>query len=246
MDRLRVGRSIRVIRVRLGWRQADLATAANVSRSFVSDVERGLIGHGDLPRLERLCVAVGADLDVRVRWRGEGVDRLLDESHADLVERTVDLLKGFGWETAIEVTFNEFGDRGSVDVLGWHGPTTSLLVVEVKSVVGDAQATLMPLDRKTRLGAKIGGLRGWIPSSVSRLLVLWDGTTNRTRVERLESTFRTAFPIRGRAVGAWLRRPSGTVSAVVFLPDSARGGIRRRATGRLRVNRPLRPPRRPG
>jgi transcriptional regulator with XRE-family HTH domain len=245
MDRLRLGRSIRVIRIRLGWRQLDLATAANVSRSFVSDVERGLIGHGDLPRLERLCVAVGADLDVRVRWRGEGVDRLLDESHADLVERTVELLKELGWETAVEVTFNEYGDRGSVDVLGWHVASRSLLVIEAKSVVGDAQATLMPLDRKTRLGAKIGGQLGWHPSSISRLLVVWEGTTNRRRVERLDATFRTAFPVRGRAVGAWLSQPAGPVSALLFLPDSARGGARRRATGRRRVNRPQRSPERP-
>lgn len=237
---------MRVIRIRLGWRQLDLATAANVSRSFVSDVERGLIGHGDLLRLERLCVAVGADLDVRVRWRGEGVDRLLDESHADLVERTVELLHALDWATAVEVTFNEYGDRGSVDVLAWHSASRSLLVVEVKSVMADAQATLMPLDRKVRLGAKLAGSRGWEPASVSRLLVVWDGTTNRTRVERLGSTFRSAFPLRGRAIASWLRRPGGIVSGLLFLPDSARGGIRRRATGRLRVNRPRKSPRRPG
>jgi transcriptional regulator with XRE-family HTH domain len=228
----------------MGWRQVDLATAAGVSRSFVSDVERGLIGHGHLPGVERLCVALGADLDVRVRWRGEGIDRLLDESHADLVERTIALLQEFGWNTAVEVTVNEYGDRGSVDVLAWHAASRSLLVVEVKSVVVDAQGTLMPLDRKTRLGAKIGEQRGWEPASVSRLLVTWDGTTNRRRVERLESMFRAAFPVRGRAVTAWLRRPVGMISGLMFLPDSAHGGIRRRATGRLRVKPAPKPPER--
>ena len=246
MDRARLGRSIRVIRIRLGWRQADLAAGARVSRSFVSHVERGLLGHGHIPALERLCSALGAELDVRVRWQGEGLDRLLDESHADLVERVVALLKGLGWETAVEVTFNEYGDRGSVDVLAWHEPSRSLLIVEAKSVIGDAQATLMPLDRKTRLGTKIGRQRDWRASTVARLLVAWDGTMNRRRVARLESTFRTAFPLRGRAVTAWLRHPSGSMSGLVFLPDSAPRGTRRRATGRLRVNQPPKPRGRPG
>src|SRR5688500_18816374 len=120
MDRLRVGRSLRAIRIRLGWRQIDTATAGGVSRSFVSQVERGFIHNADLERLERVCHALGADLDVRVRWRGEGLDRLLDEAHAVLVDRMVAELRLAGWEAAIEVTFNDFGERGSVDVLGWN------------------------------------------------------------------------------------------------------------------------------
>src|SRR5881396_4090007 len=82
MDRLRLGRSPRALRIRLGWRQADVAIAAGASRAFVSKVERGLIMHSDLDRLERICQALGADLDVRIRWRGEALDRLLDEAHA--------------------------------------------------------------------------------------------------------------------------------------------------------------------
>ena len=41
MDALRVGRSIRAIRIRLGWRHADLAEASGVSRSAISRAERG-------------------------------------------------------------------------------------------------------------------------------------------------------------------------------------------------------------
>lgn len=238
MDRLRIARSVRAIRIRKGWTQQELADAAAVSRTFVSDIERALTRHGDLARLERICHALGADLDVRVRWRGEGLDRLLDESHADLVERMVGRLRGLDWEVALEVTFNDFGDRGSIDVLAWHRATRSLLVVEVKPVIGDAQATLMPLDRKARLGPKIGRARGWDPASVSRLLAVWDGTMNRRRVGRLGDSFGAAFPTRGWALQAWLRNPSGPISGLELLPDSARGGVRRRATGRLRVNKP--------
>jgi transcriptional regulator with XRE-family HTH domain len=130
MDGDRLGRSMRAIRIRLAWRQEDVAEAARVSRPFVSKLERGLIGRSDLERIERVCRALGADLDVRVRWRGEGLDRLLDEAHAALVERTVQALRSSAWEVALEVTFNDYGDRGSIDVVGWHPSGAALLIVE--------------------------------------------------------------------------------------------------------------------
>ena len=238
MNGLHVGRSIRAIRIRLGWRQADLAAKTGGSRSFISKVERGLIGTVDLEALERICRELGADLDLRVRWRGEGLDRLLDEAHAFLVDRIVRELRAAGWEVAVEVTFNVFGDRGSIDVLGWHAATASLIVIEVKSVVPDAQGTLMPLDRKVRLAPAIGRDRGWNASSVSRLLVVGDRTMNRRRVTRLASLFDAALPLRGHAVRAWLKRPVGPLSGLLFLSDSPAGGVGRSTAGRLRVNRP--------
>jgi transcriptional regulator with XRE-family HTH domain len=243
VDFLRIGRSIRAIRVRANWRQSDLADRCGLSRSFVSKVERGMIRDVDLDRLERLCLALGADLDVRVRWRGEGLDRLLDEAHATLVDRLVGELQRVGWQTAVEVTFNEFGDRGSVDVLGWHERDRALLVVEVKSVVPDAQAALMPLDRKTRLGRKIGQLQGWEAATISRVLVVADRPINRRRINRLSSMFDAALPARNRAIRQWLRSPDRSISGLLFVSDSPVKGIRRRPAGRLRVN-PGRRPRR--
>jgi transcriptional regulator with XRE-family HTH domain len=117
-DPLRIGRSLRAIRVRLDLRQLDVAVRAAVSRSFVSNLERGLSRSTDIGRIEAVCRALGADLDVRVRWRGEGLDRLLDEGHATVVDRLVALLESLGWQTWLEVTFNDYGDRGSIDVSG--------------------------------------------------------------------------------------------------------------------------------
>lgn len=236
VDALRIGRSIRAIRVRMAWRQGDLAERAAVSRSFVSKIERGLVATIDLERLERVCRSLGADLDVRVRWRGEGLDRLLDEAHAVMVDRMVAVLKALGWQVAVEVTFNVFGDRGSIDVFAWHPSTASLLVIEVKSVVPDAQGTLMPLDRKVRLAQQIGRERGWNARTVSRLLVVADRTVNRRRVTRFGAMFDAALPARGHAVRSWLKAPTGPLSGLLFLSDSPGGGVWRGAAGRLRVN----------
>ena len=237
-DPLRIGRSLRAIRTRLGLRQVDVALRAGVSRSFVSSLERGQSRATDVGRIEAVCRALGADLDVRVRWRGEGLDRLLDEGHAAVVDRMVALLGSMGWQTWLEVTFNDYGDRGSIDVFGWYPESRSLLIVEVKSVVPDAQGTLARLDRKTRVAPKVARERGLDPVSVSRLLVVGDTSTNRRRVARFEALFGAALPDRGWAVRGWLSKPSGSISGLLFLPDSTAGGTRRRMAGRSRVNRP--------
>jgi len=185
-----------------------------------------------------VCVALGADLDVRVRWQGEGLDRLLDEGHATIIDRFLPLLRVASWEVALEVTFNEFGERGSIDILGWHPSTRALLVVEIKSVVPDAQGTLAPLDRKVRVAPKLARGRGWDPVTVSRLLVIGDTTTNRDRVRRFNALFDAALPVRGRDVRRWLGNPDRAISALWFLPESTHRGVRRSTAGKARVNRP--------
>ena len=237
LDAARLGRSLRAIRIRLGLRQEDVASRAGVSRSFVSKVELGRASSSDFSLLDRVCRAVGADLDLRVRWRGEGLDRLLDEGHAALVDAVVALLPAADWEVALEVTFNEYGDRGSIDVFAWHAARRAVLVVEVKSVVADAQGTLSPLDRKVRLGARLARARGWEPTAVSRLLVVEDGPTNRRRLARFESMFAAALPSRNRAVRRWIAEPVGRIDGLLFLSYATRGGTRRTTAGRTRVRR---------
>jgi hypothetical protein len=141
---------------------------------------------------------------------------------------------------AVEASFSIDGERGSIDVLAWHPPTASLSVNEIKSVVPDSQATLHVLDRKARLGARIARERGWTCSNVSRVLIVGESRTSRRRVERHASMFDAAFPVRGRAVTGWIRRPTGApISGLLFLAPSVRGGARA-PTGRERVARPRR------
>lgn len=235
-DPERVGRAIRAIRIRAGLRQVDLAARAGVSRSFVSKVERGKATTADVGKLQAVCVALGADLEVRVRWQGEALDRLLDEGHAAIVERIVAMLARFGWQTWLEVTFNVFGERGAIDVFAWHAASRTLLIIEVKSVVADAQGTLSPLDRKVRLGPRIARERGLDPVVVARLLVVGDSMANRRRIDRFAGLFGAALPDRGWDVRRWLKRPAGRLTGLLFLSDSTKGDIRRTSTGRRRVN----------
>jgi transcriptional regulator with XRE-family HTH domain len=200
-----------------------------LSRSVVGRTERGEAERVAVHTLQRIAAALGARLELRLLWHGEGLDRLLDGRHAALVDRTLAILRAAEWLTAAEVSFAIRGERGSVDVLAIHPPSASLLVVEVKSVVPDMQAMLVALDRKGRLGREIAQGRGWSASSVTRLLVLPDDRTARRRVDALATTFAAALPARTVEVRRWLKRPVGTKHGILFLTNDPQAGNRHRA-----------------
>ena len=181
MDEILFGRGFKALRIRKGKRQEDLAADAGVSRGAVARIEQGHAASVTVGTLEKLAGQLGARVVCRLLWQGEGLDRLLDATHAAIVEQVVRILTGLGWEIATEVSFNHFGERGSIDVLAFHPTTRALLVVEVKSVVPDVQATLVTLDRKERLAPHIARGRGWDAVAVGRLLVIRDDRTARRR-----------------------------------------------------------------
>ena len=130
MDWARAGRSVRALRIRANLTQRDLAARARVPRNVVSAIELGRSAAVKLHQFDRVAVALDASVDVRIRWRGEQLDRLLDEAHAVTVAATVERLRRLGWETAIEVSFSVWGERGSIDVLAAHRATDTVLIVK--------------------------------------------------------------------------------------------------------------------
>jgi transcriptional regulator with XRE-family HTH domain len=241
MDPIRMGSDLRLLRRRRGWTQERLAEAARLPRWVVSAAERG---HGDrlpLHRLVAIASALGAYLSVRILLDGEGLDRLRDRRHASAVERMVAILVSDGWEVATEVSFNVFGERGSIDILAFHPASRSLLVVEVKSVVPDIGGMLMTLDRKVRLGPDLARARGWSAATVSRMLVLPEHRTSRRRVSEHAATFEVAFPARTRDVQRWLQNPVGEISGLLFLPSDQHADKRRHLPARPRPSKAARP-----
>ena len=176
-----------------------------------------------------VAAALDAYLSLRLLFHGEALDRLRDRRHAGLVERLIGLLRSLDWEVASEVSFNHFGERGSIDILAFHPASRSLLVIEVKTVVPDVGGMLTVLDRKVRLAPEIARERGWTATSVSRLVVLPEESTARRRVSRHAATFSNALPERNLDVRNWLRGPVGTMSGLLFLStarDTAKAGDR--------------------
>ena len=115
MDRS-LGRVVRALRLRLGWRQVDLARRAGQSRRAVSKLEReGPAGFTDRT-LRRICEPLEIDLLVFGRWRGGELDRLLDAGHATLQTLFKSRLEAAGWIVQAEATFSRYGERGSIDL----------------------------------------------------------------------------------------------------------------------------------
>jgi hypothetical protein len=168
---------------------------------------------------------------VRILYQGEALDRLRDRRHASLVDALVHRLRSAGWDVATEVSFNHYGERGSIDILAFHPATRALLVIEVKSVVPDVGGMLSTLDRKVRLAADIARERGWAADTVSKLLVLPEESTARRRIDEHDATFSAAFPARNIAVNRWLRSPSGRLSGLLFLSTARPSDPSRRAAG---------------
>jgi transcriptional regulator with XRE-family HTH domain len=239
VDMTRFGADVRLLRIRKGWTQGRLAEAAGVRRWVIVEVETGRGHRIRIELLAAIVIALGGRISVRVLYQGEGLDRLRDQRHAALVEAIVRRLRAAGWDVATEVSFNVYGERGSIDVLAVHPETGSLLVIEVKSVVPDVGGMLMTLDRKVRLAPDIATRQlGWRVTSVSKLLVLPEGRTVRRRVDDHAETFAAALPARTVAVKGWLARPMGALAGVLFLSDVQHVDQRRRAaarTGRRRA-----------
>jgi transcriptional regulator with XRE-family HTH domain len=198
---------MRALRLRRRLRQGDLGDKAGVSRGAIARIEQGHADKVTVETLERVAAALGARVTCRITWNGEGLDRLLDQDHAAIVEHVVRILLAADWLVATEVSFNVYGERGSIDILAFHAAARVVLVVEVKSVVPDVQATLVTLDRKERLAAQIARERGWNPAGVARLLVIRDDRTSRRRVEEHTATFGNAFPDRIAQIRRHLRTP---------------------------------------
>jgi transcriptional regulator with XRE-family HTH domain len=207
MDRIGFGRGTKALRVRKRWRQEDLGREAGVSRGVIARIEQGHADKVTVETLDKVAGALGARVSCRLTWNGEGLDRLLDSDHAAIVEQVVRILREADWLVATEVSFSVYGERGSIDVFAFHPPTHVVLVVEVKSVVPDVQATLVTLDRKERLAPGIAHDRGWNAMSVARLLVIRENRTARRRIEAHSATFANTFPDRGRVTRAWLSSP---------------------------------------
>lgn len=143
MDDQRIGWSLRSIRIRKRWRQADLADRAKVSRWVVLRIEQGRLGSVPLGKIRAVAAALDARLDAAVRWHGGDLSRLVSARHARMHEILARYFVGLpGWVVEPEVSFSVYGERGIIDVLAWHPTSRILLVIELKTEVVDINEML--------------------------------------------------------------------------------------------------------
>lgn len=240
VDGYTLGQLHRTLRHRAGLTQEELAGRCGVRRWKVVKLEAGEIGKLRFADVQRCLGALDARLDIRAWYHGAAAERVLDEAHARLVGQVIDVLRSHGWLVQVEVSFSNYGDRGSIDVLGWHPDRLALAVHEIKSELGSIEGTLRPFDVKCRLARSIVRERfGWHPLVVGRILVLPEDRTARRAVERHAVVLGAALPSRSRAVRTWLRDPVADVSGIWFLTDVQQSNAKRNPSAIRRVRRPL-------
>lgn len=222
MDDRQVGSAFRALRIRKGWRQADLARKARLSREMISRIERGGAASVPVGSMRRLAEALGARFDTIVRWQGGDLGRLLNARHAAMHEAMArQFQQNRSWVYEPEVSFSIFGERGVIDVLGWHREARIVLVIELKTELVDINEVMGTLDRKVRLAERIARERGWDPTAVSAWLVVADTRTNRRALAAHATVLRAKYPADGRTIRSWLRQPVGRVLALSFMSDVA-------------------------
>jgi transcriptional regulator with XRE-family HTH domain len=220
----------------------DVAGRSGVDASLISRLERGHLDSLSLRALRRIAATLAIRLEVSARWRGGELDRVVNARHGELHEQVARLLLTAGWQLAPEVSFSIYGERGVIDILGWHATTSSLLVIELKTAIIDVQELVGTLDRKVRLAPRIAAERGWHPRTVSAWVIVAAGITNRRRIAAHRTMLRAAYPTDGRGMRGWLPRPDGPVMVLSMwshvTPGHVRAGIAPVQRVRTRSNRP--------
>jgi transcriptional regulator with XRE-family HTH domain len=215
-----VANAVRSLRMRLGWTQSQLGVRSRTSKSTVARVEHGDVGAVTVERVRRIMLALGGRLDIVPRWNEGDLDRLLRKRHSAMHELVAASFANLPeWQSAPEVSFSIYGERGVIDLLAWHAGSSTLLIVELKTELTDVNELMAKADQRRRLATRIVADRGWRPAVVAVWIVVADSRTNRRRLAAHRRVLRSAFPTDGRSVNRWLRHPMGPIAALSFLSN---------------------------
>jgi hypothetical protein len=216
----RLGRLIRLMRLQAGQTQVELSQAAHVPLRDLKRLEAGRAGDVRLGRIRDVIGAMAGRARLAAWWNGAAADQLLDARHARLTERGVVYLASYRWTPHVEVSFSEFGEHGSIDILAVHETALAVAVCEVKSALGSLEETNRILDMKERLAPTLVYKRfGWRPRVVGRILIVPRDSSIRRVIEAHPATMDQVYPARGRDVRAWLRSPATPLRAIWFVSD---------------------------
>lgn len=239
MNDTHVGGIFRAVRIRLRLPQEEVAKRAGVSQSTVSRIERGLFAPLPLEKIRAVATVLEIRLEIGATWRGGSLERVMSARHSALHEGLSERLAAAGgWDTAAEVSFSIWGERGVIDRLAYHADRQMLGVFEIKADLSDPAGLIAQVDRYRRLAPEIVRERGWAPTSVSCWAVVADTDTNRRLLAAHASLLRGAFPADGRTFRIWLRDPRDRLDGLTFLAyPHARTGTES-LTAIKRVRRP--------
>lgn len=142
-----------------------------------------------LSMLEKHASVLDLRMEVRLIGRSGEVPMLADEEHAAIVGSLAAWFREAGFEVELEASFNEFGERGRIDVLAYDPASRTLVIVEVKTLLVDHQDLLGALSVRTRLAPTIARRRGWDVRRTVTVLAVARTSLNRSAVSAHAALF---------------------------------------------------------
>jgi hypothetical protein len=218
-DDERLSRASRALRRQKGLTQEALVGPGR-SRHIQSLLEGGQAGRLQLDDIRAHFKKLDATVRITAWWNGASLDRLVDADHATVIESGVREFQRYLWPVMTEVTFNEWGERGSIDLLAAREDVRTVIVGEAKSAWGSIEETIRVLDVKVRLAPTIAKDRfHWMPNAVAALLIFPEDESCRRVARQHAGTLGVTFPARNREIRRWLRKPVGPLRGLWFLSD---------------------------
>ena len=110
-------------------------------------------------------------------------------------------------------------------------------MIELKTRIVDINDLMATMDIRGCLAHGIARERGWAPLAIGLWVVVAPGRTNTRVLAEHATVLRPKFPDDGRVMRRWLAKPSGSVTALSFLPQVRLGDLGRDPTTPRRVRR---------
>jgi transcriptional regulator with XRE-family HTH domain len=208
---VRIGAIVRTGRESLGWTKTDLGERTGISRQMIAAVESAQAN----PSLDVIAGLLdGLDLDLELVGRGpvavQGL-RSHDAAHAICSAYVQRRLEARGWEVAREVRIEDGRYIGWIDLLAFHRPTGTLLVIEVKTRMDDVGAIERSIDWHARGARRAAERRGWQPRRVSAWVLALATDEVEDELRRNRAVWDSGFPRRARGMAEDLIAPERMV-----------------------------------
>lgn len=225
-----------MLRLRRGWRLADVAVRARLAPATIARTEHGSIM--SLRVVHPHAAALDVRVDFRVIGRGADVARVADEEHAAIVELLARAFRSAGWQIEVEASYSEYGERGRVDLVEYDSASQILVIVEVKTELADLQELFGGLDVKRRLAPALCRRLGWDVARTVTVLAVASVEVNRRLVREHSALFSpfTRATLRGYEVPV-VGTGASAGRVLLWVPASV-AGRRRWLAGRRRVRAP--------
>jgi len=190
---VQLGASLRQSRIRRKWTQDDLAKRAGVSRSSASRIERGLGGGQTLDSWQRLALAAGTSLVVKLQR--DPLADTADAGHLAIQELVLRLGRRAGFPRSFELATRPAEPWRSTDVGLRDDRRRVLILCECWNTFGDIGAAARSSGRKLAEAAEYAAaIWGRQPHRIAGCWIVRATRRNRELVRRYPEIFTSRFP----------------------------------------------------